>query len=517
MRSLSGLDGAFLHLETPETPMHVGSLHLFDLPPGYRGDFHADIKKLMARRLHLAPVFEQRLAPMLLQFANPVWVHDREVDLDWHVQRVTLPAPGGQAELEDVVARLHSEPMDRSRPLWRITIFDGLPRGQAGYYIKVHHAVLDGQAGVLLAQALFDTTVKPRPVPRVRAGPDERPGLAELAAAALKHDVGQYIKFVRHLPEVARTLGGLLAGGGSAKGPAGALGRNFAFGPHTALNVPITGERGFAAVSLPMADLKALAAAHEAKLNDIVLALAAGTLRRWLAHHGGIPKKPLIAAMPISLRAPDNKDYTTQATMALVNLHTHVADPVKRLHAIRDAASAVKALAGRAKGILPTDFPSITLPWLLHGLAVLYGKSGLAGAVPPIANLVVSNVPGPQVPLYAAGARMRSYWPLSIPEHGVGLNLTVMSYAGAVGFGFTVAKNAVPDARALTRALVDSFEELVTRSRPRATPGVPAPRRLAGSGAPASKAAVRVTAKPLRSPAPKAVAKPARRPARVAA
>jgi WS/DGAT/MGAT family acyltransferase len=257
------------------------------------------------------------------------------------------------------------------------------------------------------------------------------------------------------------------AGASPDQRPAGGLGQNFALGPRTPLNVSITGERGFAALSLPLDTLKQIGAAHGAKLNDVVLALASGVLRRWLAHHGGVPRKPLIAAMPISLRAPDNKEYTTQATMTLVNLHTHVADPIKRLHAIRDAAGAMKALAGRAKGILPTDFPSIALPWVLHALAVLYGKSGLAGTVPPIANVVVSNVPGPQVPLFAAGARMRTYWPMSIPEHGVGVNLTVMSYAGAVGFGFTTARNAVPDARALTRALVDSFEELVAKSPPR--------------------------------------------------
>jgi WS/DGAT/MGAT family acyltransferase len=473
MKPLSGLDGSFLHLETEATPMHVASLHVFELPAGWRGDFHAEVKKLMARRLHLAPVFQRRLAPMPLAFANPVWVHDAHVDLDWHVQRLALPAPGGQAELEDMAARLHGEPLDRARPLWRLTVFDGLPdldgRRQAGYYIKAHHAVLDGQAGVLLAQALFDTTPTPRVVRRPKqAEPDESPGTAELAAAALRHDAGQIIKLVRHLPDVLRALSGLVGAGqapaGAAKpgaeaGTAGA-GKNFALGPHTALNVPITAERGFAALSLPMAELRRLAAAHDAKLNDIVLALAAGSLRRWLARHGGIPSKPLIAAMPVSLRAAGDTEYTTRATMTLVNLHTHVAHPVRRLHAIRAAAGAAKALTARAKPFMPTDFPSIAWPWLLHGLALAYGRSGLAGALPPIANVIISNVPGPTEPLYAAGARMRSYWPMSIPEHGVGLNLTVMSYAGALGFGFTTARAAVPDARELARALEAAYEEL---------------------------------------------------------
>jgi hypothetical protein len=146
--------------------------------------------------------------------------------------------------------------------------------------------------------------------------------------------------------------------------------------------------------------------------------------------------------------------------MPLVNLHTHLAEPVRRLHAIRDAAGAVKAMVQRVKGVVPMDFPSIGVPWVMRGLAELYGRSHLSGIAPPLANVVISNVPGPQVPLYAAGARMRTYWPLSIVEHGLGLNITVVSCAGEMGFGFTAAHVAVPDARALTRALATTFDEL---------------------------------------------------------
>ena len=476
MKTLSGLDGAFLQLETAETPMHVGSLHLFDLPPGDRGDFHANIKRQMKSRMHLAPVFTRKLAPMPLQFANPAWIEDDRVDLDYHVHRVALPAPGTLVQLQDCAGRLHAELLDRERPLWRLYVFDGLESGQAAYYIKVHHAVLDGQAGVLLAHALFDVTAKARRIPRGTAVPGEHPGVAALAAAALKHDAGQYIKLVRHLPGVVSMLVGLLRS--APQEAKGRLAQNFSFGPKTPLNVAIDGRRGFAAVSVPIATLKALAQAHDAKLNDIVLALCGGALRRYLARHGGIPKKPLIAAMPISLRQPGNAEFTTQATMSLVNLNTDIADPLKRLRAIRDAAGAVKALAQRAKGLIPTDFPSIGVPWVLHGLASLYGRSRIAGAMPPIANVVISNVAGPQVPLYAAGARMATYWPMSIVEHGLGLNVTVMSYAGAMGFGFTTARIAVPDAGELSKALLEALDELVTRSAPAAG------RKRAGAKAP---------------------------------
>jgi len=466
MKALSGVDGAFLHLETPQTPMHVASLSLFELPPGFRGSFHAAVKRQIAQRLPRVPVLSRKLAPMPLQFANPAWVHDDAVDLDYHVQHLTLPAPGSPAQLEDCVAQLHSQLLERDRPLWRLWVIDGLASGQVGYYMKVHHAMLDGVAGVQLAQALFDATPHPRrPSSRADEEPAEHPGLVELAAAALRHDASQYIKLVRHLPDVVRTLAGML-GSPSGTQPEGRPGQNLAFGPRTPINVQITGERGFSALALPLESLKQLARLHDAKLNDIVLALASGTLRRYLARHGGIPKKPLTAAMPVSLRAAGNTEYTIQATMTLVNLQTHIADPVKRLHAIRDAAGAAKALTGRARSILPMDFPSFATPWIIHGLAALYGRSGIADAIPPIANVIVSNVPGPPAPLYTAGARMSTYLPLSIPEHGVGLNLTVMSYAGAMGFGFTTARNAIPDARELSAALQAEFEDLVACSKP---------------------------------------------------
>ncbi|MBK6862334.1 MAG: wax ester/triacylglycerol synthase family O-acyltransferase [Ideonella sp.] len=466
---MSGVDSAFLYLETPQTPMHVASLSLFELPKGYRRDFHAVVKRELGRRLNLAPILQRKLATMPLQLADPVWVHDDAVDLDYHVQRVTLPPPGTMRQFEDFAAGLHAELLDRNRPLWRLHVIEGLDSGQVGYYFKAHHAVLDGLAGVQLARTLFDTTPRPAATRRSageRAGTAEHPGLLELGAAALRHDAGQYIKLVRHLPDVVRTLAGMF--GPSKPAAKGRARQSSTFGPRTPLNVPITAERGFAGLSLPLDALKSLAAVHDATLNDIVLALCSGALRRYLAQHGGIPKQPLTAAMPVSLRAAGDTEYTTRATMPLVNLHTHVADPLRRLRAIHDAAGAVKAMVHKARGLMPMDFPSIGVPWVLHGLAELYGRSHVTSVMPPLANVVISNIPGPQVPLYAAGARMNTYWPMSIVEHGLGLNITVMSYAGAMGFGFTTARAAVPDAELLTSALAAAFEELAAISPKRA-------------------------------------------------
>lgn len=470
IETLSGIDGAFLNLETEATPMHVGSLHLFEAPAGFRGSFYKSVRDMMAARM--APVLRRRLAALPLQLANPVWLQG-EVELDYHIRRVRVPAPGNWAQLEAVVAGLHAELLDRTRPLWMLYVFDGLEGGASAYYFKIHHAMLDGQAGVALAGALFDTSPEAAPRPRVarpaKGANAAAPGTLALAATAFRHDAAQYIKLVRELPGVVRTLAGILkSSAGKSRGAAGSedapslaeLRRSVSFGPRTVFNVAITPERGFATAAVPRAELKAIAAAHEATVNDVVLALASGALRRYLKRHAAIPKKSLIASMPISLREQGNTEMRTQATLSLVSLATQVADPVKRLQAIRDSAGATKAVARQAKSVIPTDIPLLGVPWLLGALASLYGRSRVVDTLPVLANVLISNVPGPPVPLYVNGFRMTGYWPLSIVEHGVGVNITLMSYAGTLFLGFVVAKNAVPDARELADDFLDAFAEL---------------------------------------------------------
>ncbi|BAO28979.1 wax ester/triacylglycerol synthase family O-acyltransferase [Sulfuritalea hydrogenivorans] len=487
IETLSGVDGAFLNLETAATPMHVGSLHLFEVPAGYQGDFYKAVRHMMESRM--VPVLRRRLASLPLHLANPVWLQG-EVDLDRHIRRVRLPKPGTWAQLEAVVADLHAELLDRSHPLWMLYVLEGLASGEKAYYFKIHHAMLDGQAGVALAGALFDTTPDAAPVPKRRSGQAAaakaatKPGTLALAAAAFRHDAAQYVKLVRELPGVVRTLAGIVrSSSGRARGKAGSehaadfgeLKRSVSFGPRTAFNVTITPERGFATATVSRAELKAIAAANEATVNDVVLALCSGTLRRYLKRNATIPRKPLIASMPISLREQGNTEMRTQATLSLVNLASNVADPQKRLRAIRDSAGATKAVARQAKSVIPTDFPLIGVPWLVGALASLYGRRGVVETLPVLANVLVSNVPGPPVPLYVNGLRMTGYWPLSIVEHGVGLNITLMSYAGNLCLGFVVARNAVPDARELADDFLDAFEELKQRMQKPAR----APRKIA--------------------------------------
>jgi len=469
MKTLSGLDGLFLHLETPETPMHVASLSVLELPKGYRGDFFADVKRLYARRLPLAPVLSRVLQDMPLQFANPAWVQADKVDLDYHLRRVVLPKPGTQAQLEACVARLHAVPLDRKRPLWTVTLIEGLPRGRVAYYFNVHHAVLDGQASVELAKVMFDLTPKPRRLAKTteavaaEAG-GEHPLPGALVAGALRHDAAQLAKFAQLLPEITRTVA-TVRRAASAEASGGSAAQPHLFAPRTPLNVAIGAERSFAGVSIPLAEVHAIAVANQSTVNDVVLAICAGALRRYLGRHGGVPQQALVAAIPISLREGAATEFTTQATMARVSLASDIADPVRRLHAIRESAREAKASMSRMKSILPTDFPTLGLPWLLQGLASLYGQSRLANFVPPLFNLVVSNVRGPPVPLYFAGARMVNYWPMSIVGHGLGANITLESYAGSLEFGIVTATNAVSRPRQLADGLVASHEQLLKRCR----------------------------------------------------
>ena len=464
MKHLSGLDATFLYLESPEMPMHVGSLNIYDLPEGYTGDFYEDVKAHIERRMHLAPVFQRKLALMPFELANPVWVDDDDVDLDYHIRRIILSKPGTMKQLEQYTGRLHSSLLDRSRPLWEFYVIEGLQSGQVAFYSKIHHAALDGAAGMALANAILDITPLPREVKPPRAKPRSNKyqlGVAELAGAALTNTVQQYIKLIKILPDALRAVASVAIPKKDENGKRRfGLPKNWAFGPKTPINVAITNQRSFAAVSLSLAEAKRVAKRMEVTLNDVVLGVCSGALRRYLADHGCVPTKSLTAGVPVSLREAGNTELNNQVSMMLVSLASHIADPLARLKAINTSTSAAKELTGQVKAVLPTDFPSFGAPWLMSGLASLYGRSKLANIIPPIANVAISNVPGPQFPLYMAGAKMATYYPVSIPGHGIALNITVQSYNGSLEYGLTACRKALPDVRDLADYIAEAHREL---------------------------------------------------------
>lgn len=478
---LSSLDASFLHIESAEMPMHVASVHLLELPPDYAGDFFADIQAHVASRLHLAKVFTRKLAPMPFDLSNPVWVDDEDIDLEHHVRHVMLPKPGSWAQLERLVARLHSQLLDRSRPLWEIALIEGLASGERVLYAKVHHAGIDGQAGVAVGRALFDLEPTDRVVrkPRPRWRSDRyQLGIAELASAAFVNTLRQSATLLRTAPAVVRAAARLVAPTSGTDGhrswwPA----RTRLFAPRTPFNVAITNQRSWAARSVPLADVKAIAKARGATLNDVVLAICSGALRRYLTEYDALPPASLVAVVPVSLRAEGDETANNQVSMVTMTLASDSRDPLDRLATIARASKQTKSGIDRAVAALPSDLPSIGAPWLVSGLASLYGRSRLANWIPQLANLAISNVPGAPVPLHFAGARLRSYYPVSIPVHGVALNITLNSYDGRLDFGLVACRRALPDIGDFGDHLVAEFRVLRDVAlQPAAAPVVALPR-----------------------------------------
>ena len=414
MHQLSVLDATFLYLETPEMPMHVGALHVLELPAGFRGRFVTALRAHLKTRLPLAPVLRRRLWWMPLNLANPAWV-DAEPDLREHVVEIKLPRGAGQAQLEAEVGRLHPVLLDRKRPLWKMHVFEGLapsPEGRrrVGLYTQLHHAAVDGQAAVALANLLLDVTPEPRRIP-LKTSKRQKTfelGMVEMLRGALGAQAMKVAQIVRELPSTVGTLKNAAVGVATRSALFGGKGgpSNLALAPRTPLNVSVTPQRAFAALSLPMADVRALAHALDATVNDLVLMLCSSALRRYYARRKALPRKSLIAAVPISLRQAGDDAPDNQASMSLVSLGTHIADPMKRLQHIVAATKAMKATMGSLKSVLPTDYPSLGIPWLIEAATALYGKAKVADRIPQVANVVISNVPGPSQPLYLAGALM---------------------------------------------------------------------------------------------------------------
>ncbi len=528
MDHLSGLDATFLYLETPEQPMHVGGLNIFELPAGYTGEFVDDLRAHITQRMHLAPVFRRKLVNMPFELANPIWVLDDDMDMEYHIRNTVLPKPGTRAQLDKLVGRLHSSLLDRSRPLWEFYVIEGLqsppdaPPGtrHVAFYSKVHHAALDGAAGVALATAIMDITAIPRhvrPAPQRRAIPTDNFGIAELAVAGIKNTAVQTAKLAKNLPGLARAAYQMLRPAKNEEPETGAGGLELAgspeknrwFAPKTPINVSITNQRAFSSLSFPLDGIKHIAKGNGVTLNDVVMAICSGALRRYLADLNCVPDQPLLAGVPVSLREAGNTDMNTQASMMRISLCSTIADPLERLHAINRASKAAKAASASMNSVMPTDFPSLGVPWILSSVAALFGRSKLANNMPPIANVAISNVAGPKMALYLAGAKMLTYYPVSIVTHSLALNVTVQSYNGSLDFGLIACRKAMPDLPELARYMQKSYDELMQVTPVvKAEKAVEAPKAVAKTaGKTTRKAAVK---KPVAKKAPvKAVKKSA--------
>ncbi|GAA2873468.1 wax ester/triacylglycerol synthase family O-acyltransferase [Streptosporangium fragile] len=471
MRQLSAVDTQFLNFETATNVANIGGLAILS-----GGLSRADLLSLLARRLHLTAPLRLRLAFVPLGLDHPYWTEDARIDLDYHVREIALPAPGDDEQLGEQVARLHARRLDRGRPLWEMYLIHGLAGGRTALYTKVHHAAVDGVTGADVLATLLDTSPEPPEIEMAPLrGPEERIGTPEMVTRGVAKAVVNPVHMVRfladavpHLDEIplvsqvpgaglvsriARDLAARLSG--AAEVPA--LPRMPV--PRTPFSGPITAHRRFAFTRLSLDDVKQVKNAFGVTVNDVVMTLCAGALRRWLLKHGALPDQPLVAGVPFSLRALGDQGAGNQVTIMITVLATHIADPVERLMAVRDAMRLIKERSSLAPARWIQEISDM-MPSALTGLAARAAFALFAGSAGPI-NVLISNVPGPQIPLYVSGVRLLAYHPVSVvTDASGGLNITVFSYDGSLDVGVIACREMVPDVWTITHHLRDALLEL---------------------------------------------------------
>ena len=491
-KKLSSLDASFLYLETPEMPMHVGSMAIFRLPDDYQGDFFEDFKAMIASRLHLAPILKARLEKAPLDIDHPSWVEDDQFDIDRHIFRASLPAPRDRATLERIVGWMHAKLLNRARPLWEFYVFEGMKDNEIGLYSKMHHACIDGGAGAALTNMIYDISPIPRkvepPTAKAKVGrsratspptcsiPISSSGASRSMPAAKsielprsgKSDLGSIlfdnamyqiesaVRFAGNIPGMLKSVSDVV---GKISDPKSRDSIASMMSPPSILNKSISSERSFAGTSISLSRAKALAKQSGGKLNDVVLALASGVVRRYLLQQGALPAKSMTAAVPISLREEGNTAANNQVFGMICSIATDVEDPKTRLETIIAQSTKSKEMSHPLRAMMPqvSNISMLGAPMLVQVLALLYSRSGLSDVLPPTANITVSNVPGPRQTLYAAGAELLHIFPVSIATHGLALNITVQSYRDQLDFGFIAGANILPHVQVLCDMLPEEF------------------------------------------------------------
>jgi WS/DGAT/MGAT family acyltransferase len=489
MQQLSGLDTTFLSMEAGGQLGHVGSLCLYDAR-GFRERPLDAITKILEERLHLLPPYTRRLVEIPLGLDHPYWIEDPDFDLDYHVRHIAVPPPGDDAQLADLVARIHGRALDRARPLWELYVIEGVANGLVAVYTKIHHCTIDGVSGAEMMQVLLDSTPEGVPVEPAREPRkvDRVPSAGEMlvrGAAGLARQPGRLvrtvIRTVRVLSRDTEGLGALarsfgldrlpLAGGWlRRRGPqvdADPIPQTPA--PRTPFNRSITPHRRFAFFSLPLDEVKRVRHVFGTTLNDVVMAISAFALRRYLEEKRALPADPLVAMVPVSVRSESERQaYTNRVTSVLANLATDVEDPVERLRRIHDAMASAKRMQQAIPANLLQDWTQFATPVVAAQAARIVARTKIFDRLNPPFNVVISNVPGPRHTLYFGGAEMRTYYPVSAVAEGQGLNITVQSYRDHLDFGLISCRELVPDLGRFKDLFAEGLEELAKRAAARA-------------------------------------------------
>ena len=469
MQRLGGLDSAFLYFETPTMHMHVGGLMLIDPSTMSKPYSYARMRDYIESRLPLVPAFRRKLATVPFNLARPYWVEDQDFDLDYHLARIAVPAPGGDRETADIVADILSKPMDRSRPLWQMWVVEGRKDGLIGIVSKLHHSSIDGVTGANMMAELFD--LEPDAPPRKEVPdqwePERKPSELELAGRAVWDVVSRPVGAAQLIPGTVVSVGKLLTrrtrGGAGMPAPFTA--------PRTSFNATVTPHRIVAYIDVPLDDVKRVKNAFGVKLNDVVIAICSGALRRYLAERGELPDRSLIAAIPVSVHdRSEEREGTTKVSVMFSSLESDVEDPAERLRAIaktNDAAKEEHELVGAS---MLQDWAEHAAPNTFSLAARVYSSLRIADRHPVVHNLIISNVPGPPIPLYFAGCKLKALHPLGPIMDGAGLNLTVLSNMDVLGFGFIACRELVPELWDLAEEVPAALAELLAAAEKQ--PGV---------------------------------------------
>ncbi|MGH9170946.1 MAG: WS/DGAT/MGAT family O-acyltransferase [Acidimicrobiales bacterium] len=458
MQRLTGLDAMFFYLETPAGHMHVTGVYV--LEPGERGLSFDSIRETIAGRIPLAAPFRRRLVEVPFKLHHPVWVEDPDFDLDYHVRRACLPNPGGVEELASFAAQVGGLPLDRDKPLWEMYVVEGLEGGRMALVGKMHHAAIDGVSGAEIMATLLDLEVDPPEREIVDAWrPETVPSDAELMALAMTALAGHPVKIAktaRRVLETALHLSEANRNSGVVPPPS-----PFA-APKTIFNGSITPHRRVALAALALDDFKKVKNHFGCTVNDVVLAVCAGALRRYLLDYSDLPAEPLVAMVPMSVRTDDEKgSHGNRISAMLTSLATDIADAAERLEAVAAGMRSAKEQDKLIGAATLTDWTEFTFPALIGRAARLTSSMRVFDRMRPVFNVTVSNVPGPSFPLYLAGARMVSMYPLGPVTDSVGLNMTVMSYCGVVYFGLNACRETVPAVSGMPKMLAEALEELL--------------------------------------------------------
>lgn len=461
MDRLTGLDASFLYFESRTQMMHVCGLLVVDtttMPEAYSFDA---LRRTLRQRLGSNPAFRRKLHNPLLNLDHPVWVDDEDFDIENHVRRTTVAAPGGRQELADVCADIAAQPMDRSRPLWEFWAIDGLPDGKLAVMTKMHHATVDGVSGASLISELCSITPGGAPLaPAQREPAPKRPRDREIVLDGLRHVVARPVRLARLVPATVPVLPAWVRRSRSGT----AMPAPFT-APRTSFNGTITSHRAVAWARMDLADVKEIKNAFGTTVNDVVLALCSGALRGYLDDRGELPDSPLLASVPVSVHGKTQGPGANKVSAMFASIRTDIADPAERLEAIAAQGRVNKEHHRTISASMLQDWAQFSMP-NTFGMAVrVYSRLRLADRHPVVHNLVISNVPGPPMPIYFAGARVVGFYPLGPVFHGAGLNITVVSNDGHLDVGIIACRELAPDVWDLADGMTLALEQLLTAAR----------------------------------------------------